>query len=299
MGTNIPVTVVREDNAAREFFYRSPHFEFRCDARLGVNVIREFARIYETTFEAVKMLPLQLNPAPPDGFYVTRLFGEDAGYFEAGGLEGSAGCYVPMLNQVLVPLSSLGLKRVGSRYSLEGRGENHTLLHEITHQLLSGWDLPVWLNEGLAEYIASAPYRPGRILFTNRLSSITDYVKTYKDVSTRDYRMPSPVVFMEMEHSAWNHALASEDRDGVRNYASALLLTWFFCHADDHGDGRHLFDYLAAIKSGAPEPETRAVHLVRGRSAEDLENDMARAWKRGGMSVTFSRRVASGVGEPQ
>ncbi len=87
------------------------------------------------------MLPLQFNPASPDGFYVTRLFGNDAGYIEAGGLEGSAGCYVPRLNHVLVPLSSLGLKRVGSRYSLEGRGENHTLIHEITHQLLSGWDL--------------------------------------------------------------------------------------------------------------------------------------------------------------
>jgi hypothetical protein len=36
------VVVVREDEAKKEFVYRSPHYEFVCDSKLGSNVVREF-----------------------------------------------------------------------------------------------------------------------------------------------------------------------------------------------------------------------------------------------------------------
>ncbi len=294
VGTSIDVEVVREDADAGEFIYRSPHFEFHSDAQLRTNVVREFARLYEVTYAAVEQLPLDLKPEPPeDGHYVTRLFTEMDAYHAAGGLPGSAGVYVPRTNEVLVPLESLGLRRVGSGFTIEARDENHTLIHEITHQLTRHWrGMPVWLYEGLAEYVASAVYRPGRLTFTNRMSSAMDYMRNYKGVWERSYTAVSPAAMMDMSYQQWSANIGGGRFGGVRNYASALILTVFYCHHDDDGSGQVLWNYLRALENGVDEKQARDQFLIRGRSADDLESEISRAWRRGRLDLSFDQRPA-------
>lgn len=291
VGTSVEVEVVREDADAGVFIYRSPHFEFRSDAQLRTNVVREFARLYEVTYAAVEQLPLDLKPKPPEGGrYVTRLFTDVSAYHAAGGVPGSAGLYTSRTNQVLVPLESLGLRRVGSGFTIEARDENHTLIHEITHQLTRHWrNMPIWLYEGLAEYVASAVYRPGRLTFTNRMASALDYMRSYKGVWERDYTAVSPAAMFDMSHRQWSASIGGGRFGGVRNYASALILTVYFCHHDDDGSGRVMWDYLRALERGVDEKEAREQYLIRGRSMADLEGEIARAWRRARLNLSFDQ----------
>jgi hypothetical protein len=158
------VTVVKEDAGTREFIYRSPHYEFQCDSKLGANVVREFGRLFEATFLINNLLPLDLKPQPEPlrEFFLARLFTEKSDYMKEGGVEGSAGIYSRGKKALMVPLSSLGVKMVGSRVSLENGNDqdNVVLIHEITHQMMNHWlnKLPTWYVEGAAEYVSMLEY---------------------------------------------------------------------------------------------------------------------------------------------
>ncbi|MEZ0387387.1 MAG: hypothetical protein ACAI34_09995, partial [Verrucomicrobium sp.] len=108
-------------------------------------------------------LPLGIEPTPEKlkTIFTARLFTEKSAYNAAGGITGSAGIYMSGKKSILVPLSSLGVKMVGSRVSLDYADQDqHTLIHEITHQMMNQWlgKLPTWLIEGSAEFVAWADY---------------------------------------------------------------------------------------------------------------------------------------------
>lgn len=60
------VIVVKEDEKEKKFIYRSPHYEFECDSKLGANVVREFGRLFEATYLLNCKLPLDIKPKPRD-----------------------------------------------------------------------------------------------------------------------------------------------------------------------------------------------------------------------------------------
>ncbi len=158
------VTVVKEDAETHQFIYRSPHYEFQCDSKLGANVVREFGRMFEATWLINCMLPLDLKPRPERlrEIFLARLFTNGSDYLEAGGIKGSAGVYMTSNKALMVPLSSLGVQMVGSRVSLaeSAARDNATLIHEITHQMMNHWlgILPTWYVEGSAEYVCMLDY---------------------------------------------------------------------------------------------------------------------------------------------
>ena len=82
---------------------------------------------------------------------------------------------------------------------------------------------------------------------------------------------------------------------GIRSYASASIMAQFYHHWDGEGDGRHMRAYLAALKAGTPEPKARETHLLRGRTIEELEKEIARSWRRADLKLEFApNRAASG-----
>ncbi len=84
------VVTVREDDEKKEFVYRSPHYEFVCDSKLGANVVREFGRMFEATWLINCQLPLDLKPKPEKlrEIFLARLFTNKADYMDAGAIEG-------------------------------------------------------------------------------------------------------------------------------------------------------------------------------------------------------------------
>ena len=290
------VVVVEEDAAKKSFIYRSPHYEFVCDSRLGANVVREFGRIFEATYLVNCKLPLDIKPQPEKlkEFFTATLYTDKASYIDAGGVQGSAGIYSPGKKTLMVPLSSLGVKMVGSRVSLDyNDDDNRTLIHEITHQMMNHWlrKLPVWLIEGSADFVAMSKYDNGRFSFAQMDRQLPIYLAR-RGRSPEDVTLLSIADILAIEHSAWSAAV--RDGDASRNYATAALLTYFFYLLDDKKDGAHIIACFRAIESGTDSKTAIETHLLRGRNADALEKEMTSAFRKEGVHLNFTTSRQSG-----
>ncbi len=291
------VTVVKEDVEKKEFIYRSPHYEFQCDSKLGANVVREFGRMFEATYLINSLLPLDFKPEPEPlrEFFLARLFTEKSTYMEEGGMQGSAGVYSRGKKALMVPLSSLGVKLVGTRVSLEyGDDANNTvLIHEITHQMMNHWlnKLPTWYIEGSAEYVSMLDYNSnGRfslIGLNRRLQNFANR-RNYAG-GGKSYTMIDLEELMTIEGDRWAAALG-KGGSANENYGSAGLLAYFFYHIDGKGDAANIIAFLRQVQNAKTNDEEKAAvktHLLRERSYAQLSDEVKKGLRKEGIDITF------------
>jgi hypothetical protein len=275
------VIIVEQDRAKRRFIYRSDHFEFTSTQRLNGKIVREFSRVFEVTYETVAALPLRIRPEPPRGYFKVLLYASERDYRAAGGPPGSGGLFRGSTGEVMVPLPNLGVKKAAGRWMMESRDGNQPLIHEVTHQVMGAWlsVLPVWMVEGSAEYLAAARYYTGKLTLHPNFDNMAAFLREYKGIDDRDIDMRHPMRLMTTDHEKWRRDLAG--REGLKNYYSAMLLFYFFCHADSDGSGRGIIEYFksrAASKSPYDDTADRDRCLLRGRSWDTLWDDVRRAF---------------------
>ena len=193
----------------------------------------------------------------------------------------------------MVPLTSLGVKKVGSGYMRDRDKSDGTLIHELTHQLTpSDYYNPGamgWFSEGLAEYLTATPYRNGRFKVKNTLEDITDYATAYGKKGNRGRALGTKISaprlkdFMLMSYSEFTGPRANF------NYGFGLMLTTYFMMLDGDGDAGHLKDFLKELRSiGRGGDSTKAVEkLLGGRTYEEMEKDVSKSWKRKGVKISF------------
>jgi hypothetical protein len=70
------------------------------------------------------------------------------------------------------------------------------------------------------------------------------------------------------------------------NYGSALLITYYFLQMDGEGDGKRIQEFLKALRNGKEGEEALGV-LLDGRTFEQLEAEITKAWSRRGIKFTF------------
>jgi hypothetical protein len=306
------VEVVKEDAEAKQFIYRSPHYEFVCDSRLGQNVVREFGRVFETTYLINCKLPLDLKPQPEKlrTLFLAKLYTSKDDYMKNGGMQGSAGVYQSSEKALSVPLSSLGVKMVGSRVSLElnGDDDNATLIHEITHQMMNHWlpVLPVWYSEGSAEYVEMLEYnRNGRFSLGGMSRLVKAYAEKQNYGTAGSFTMLDLEELINVQDAAWANALATPVQvpgitgatQAQQNYGSAGLLTYYFYHLDGNGDAAGMIAYLRALEGQRdPALEVQALkkHLLRDRSYTQLAEDVKKAFRKEGIAITYSEPGKNG-----
>ena len=296
-------TTVKEDAATKEFIYRTEHFEFRCDSKLGADVVREFARMFEGALVVNKALPLDLKPTPEQGhdLFVAHLFTSKEDYFKSGAIPGSAGVYMTSDKEIRVPLESLGVMQVGKRFAVKPNTENSTLIHELTHQMMNHWlgRLPTWYVEGSAEYIASQKYHMGHFSLTGPGLNVRKYLNDYNGIRGKTFTMWHVYHLMHIDPKTWANALGDSRTTSTRNYASANILTYYFYHVDDKGDAAHMIAYLRDIESGAKQPEAAAKHLVRGRAYKEIEKEVAKAMMKESLALDFTGEAEGSASAPQ
>ncbi|WP_395750636.1 SHD1 domain-containing protein [Prosthecobacter sp.] len=291
------VTVVKEDAEAKEFVYRSPHYEFQCDSKLGANVVREFGRMFEATWLINSVLPMDFQPKPEPlrNYFLARLFTEKEDYMSAGGMQGSAGVYSRGKKALMVPLSSLGVTMVGSRVSLaQGNDQsNATLIHEITHQMMNYWlnKLPTWYIEGSADYVSLLDYNSsGRFSLIGLNRRLQGYTKRKYSPGPGDtYGMIDLEELMTIEGDRWAAALG-DGGPATANYGSACLLTYYFYHIDGKGDAANLIAYLRQVQEAKTKEEKDAAvkaHLLRERSYAQLSEEVKKGLRKEGVDVSF------------
>ena len=288
-------TIVTESAETKEYIYRTQHFEFRCDSRLGADVVREFGRMFEGTLEVNKALPLGIDPTPEKGqeFFVAKLYTEKEDYFKDGGVKGSAGIYSSGAKSIKVPIVSLGVKLAGKHYTVVAQASNDTLVHEITHQMMNHWlgKIPEWYVEGSAMYVGSSKFHPsGR--FTLPKLGLT--VKSLEHLHPGKHTLWHLNYLMNITPAQW-HAAFGSNPDGTvhRNYASAIALTYYLYHGDDKGDGAHMIAFMKDIGAGKKWQPAQEEHLIRGRSYAQIEKELVNFLHRGGMTIEWADGPAS------
>ena len=283
--------IVSEDRKAGVSVYESTNYRFHCDTSLTRDVLRDFATMFETTHQFSKALPLAMSPANLDkGKLTILLFESLENYYRAGGPPGSAGCYNPA-GQVLVPMSSLGLRRVGNDFRLDTQGRNHSvLIHELAHQLTPHcYYTPGargWFSEGLAEYFAATPYHWGYFQPDPHGNAVMAYVSALGSDNKggrnlgKAIRLPKLRTFFLMDYRTFTGL------DPNTNYGAALLLTHYFFHMQDDGRPMRITQFLKGIHGGA-QGEPSLAPLLAGGSYEKLESEISEAWGRKGIQITF------------
>ncbi|MCW1887121.1 hypothetical protein OKA04_20450 [Luteolibacter flavescens] len=295
------IRVISEDKEEKRFIYESANYRFVCDVRLSQQVVKGFAVMFESTYQYCRALPLGLSGGKlTDGKYQILLFETKETYVEAGGPPSSAGVFMSGRGVVMVPLTSLGVRPVGSGYMLDRDQTSGTLIHEITHQLTpeeyfeSG---PLgWFSEGIAEYTTATPYRSGAFKVKGNFDDITDYATDYGKDSNggralgQKIKAPSLKDFFLMGYSQF------AGNNANFNYGLGLLLTTYFLHLDGDGDAARMKDFLKALRAGE-DGEDSLKYLLDGRTYEQLETAISKAWKRKGIDIEFGQAESSSDGD--
>ncbi len=290
VAAQVDVQVVSEDDTEKKYVYRSAHYEYICDVQLSQSVVGSFARLFEATYEYVKLLPLGMRKPHLEGEHFKILLFEHHGtYVSNGAPPESAGVYMSRGDLIMVPLTSLGVKKVGSRYMRDRDHSNKTLPHEIAHQLTDrkyySEGARGWFTEGLAEYVGVTPFRSGIYSTKQQISAVKDYVTAYgRDKNGGralgdEIRMAAVQDFMLMPYSSFT-------ADANRNYGCGLLLTYYFFHMDGDGERVALNHFLKALQDGKKGQEAIDA-LLMGRTYEQLQEQIAKAWKSRGVKIHF------------
>ena len=288
------IELVEDDADKNRFVYESANFRYVCDVKLANSVVMGFSRMFESTHRYCMTLPLGFGGGESakkiDEKYLILLFEKQADYIKAGGPPGSAGVFIGGKGIIMVPLSSLGVRLVGTTYVIDSDKTNKTLPHEITHQLTPNvYYAPGsmgWFTEGIAEYVGVTPYTTlGTYKVKSNLRAIREYVTAYgrKDKGGRalgdKIQVPSLKRYFLQDYGSFV-------ANAQVNYGVAALLTYYFAHMDGDGDAARLRAFLAALHQGK-KGEAALEVLLDGRSYDELEAEIVEKWGAKQVDFTF------------
>lgn len=285
----VEITVLKEDDTAKEYIYESPHFRFQSNAVMRKSLISKIALLFEASYEWHKSVPLnnrrtRSKEAPK---LQARLFETVDQYHYAGGPAGTAGVYMGGPDTFMVPFAEVGAKKVGSGYMYDFNGDPHTMLHELTHQLWAdvAQSSAIWLTEGFAEYMGCVPYRGGSFSYAGHARAIREYVMAYGKKGKGGRALGDHITMPRLEKLM---AMTQPEfyANGNSNYGYGLMLTTYFIDMDEGKDGAVFKKAIQAMQDGKTPEEVNKV-LLNGRNFEDLERDFAKAWRACGANIEF------------
>ncbi|MFT4175464.1 MAG: hypothetical protein QM627_02300 [Luteolibacter sp.] len=284
-----PITVIEESPEANRYIYESPHFRFQSNVILRPSLIAKVATMFEASYELHRQVPFnnRRTRSPDAGKFKAKLFETLDQYYAAGGAPGSTGYYFGRTDEFILPLTSLGVKKVGSGYMFDHTGNNHVFFHEITHQLWAdiGECAGSWMVEGFAEFMGCAPYRNGRFSLIQQPSHALEYATGYgKDnqggrALGKEIQMPRLETLMTMSQ-------AELYQNPNVNYGYGLLLVYYFIYLDGENDAARFKDCIRALQEGKDAAAARAV-LLGGRTWEQLEADVSAGFRPKGIRIRF------------
>lgn len=285
------IQIIAEDVEKKQFIYESANYRYTSDVRLAASLVKGFAVMFEATHLYCRTLPLSLrSDRRVAGKYQIRLFEKEADYIKAGGIDSSAGVFMSDTGIVMVPLTSLGVRPVGSGYMLDRDKSSKTIPHELTHQLTPDAYFQKgalgWFSEGIAEYVASTPYRSGSYNVRGNLDDIIEFATGYGKKGMGGRALGDKISLIPLKTFMLKD-YPSFMEDGQLNYGIALLITTYFLAMDGEGDAKRMKTYLAALLDGR-DAEKSLDLLLDGRTFEELEKDITQAWGRKGIDLFFA-----------
>ena len=282
----VKTEVVSEDPVAEKFVYRTPHFEFESQGKFNQTLLRDVARDFEATYELLKALPWGIEPKPASGEYFrARLLKDREAYYAAGGMLNSSGIYRSGEEMFLVPFESIGVKLVGKSYAKDENFETHTMVHELTHQMMHFWlgYLPQWVVEGTAEYTGTLPLHTGQFRVAAAKNGLRDYLAFLKNRTVNGVPEPYPLEqLFSITNEQWSAVLEQDPRASHRLYFTSFLLVYYFMHLDGKGDGQLFARYFREVGETrkAGEAYFKAMEEFKKQPGVDVKPDGSFTYRR-------------------
>lgn len=194
--------------------------------------------------QITKRLPFYLYSKPDD-------------YYAAGGMQGSAGVFDgERLMAIAMPRNSDETWHV----------VQHEGFHQFVHAVIGG-DMPIWVNEGLADYFGEGIFTGDSFLTgavpPQRLARVKAWIKSGKTISIQE--------MMNKSHEDWNSRLS------LVNYDQAWSMVHFLAHAEG---GRYQDPFARFIKEVSRNvPWQQAWEHTFGRGVREFEQKWRDYWQ--------------------
>ena len=284
------------------FTYVSNNFAFVSKAKLQPEAQKTVARLCECAYAACKAIA-EVLPVPRSSAdrgekeFIVELQPGMEEYYAAGGPTNSAGVFLgayrktggPLkeadiaIDKVMIPFPSLGIGRSGKveREDID----THALVHELTHQQFLLNSLPIWANEGWAEYVGYVPYVGEDLDFDRGFSLILHAARQRAERGALDFDFKLEEFFTMNQQTMYGYMPQGKD-----TYMLSVMTVAFFVHLDGKKGVDAMKAYLQALLDGK-SPEDAAQELIKPhRTAARLQQDFIRAWKSKKVKVSFPKK---------
>ena len=284
------------------FTYVSNNFAFVSKAKLQPEAQKTVARLCECAYAACKAIA-EVLPVPRSSAdrgekkFIVELQPGMEEYYAAGGPTNSAGVFLgayrktggPLkeadiaIDKVMIPFPSLGIGRSGKveREDID----THALVHELTHQQFLLNSLPIWANEGWAEYVGYVPYVGEDLDFDRGFSLILHAARQRAEHGALDFDFKLEEFFTMNQQTMYGYMPQGKD-----TYMLSVMTVAFFVHLDGKKGVDAMKAYLQALLDGK-SPEDAAQELIKPhRTAARLQQDFIRAWKSKKVKVSFPKK---------
>lgn len=274
--------------------WTTTHYDFTTDGDLPPELAESLAVTCEAVDVAISSSPLPLLwGRDHDKKRPVFIYSSSANFKASGAQDNWGAYYAPHSNAVHVPLAVLTGKRdpsLPSQFSLRKRDDYRILVHELTHQASVSYlvmGLPAWVGEGTAELFRAFQTSPGQFTFFNQRALIRNYLNEQigleNQVQFESLPLPKLDKFLSLSLYQFNRQTAKSPQGGFCEYAAAMLLTEYFCFAD----GNSMRAYLEAVFTGLSHADSAELHLMRGRSPNQIEALIAGRWQDMGLKLVF------------
>ena len=187
------------------------------------------------------------------------------------------------MDKVMIPFPSLGIGANGS--VVKEDIDTHALVHELTHQQFLLNNLPIWANEGWAEYVGYVPYVGEDLDFDRGFSLILHAAKQRADRGALDFDFSLEDFFTMDQQTMYGYMPQGKD-----TYMLSVMTVAFFVHLDGKKGVDAMKAYLQALIDGKPADEAAQELIKPHRSIARLQQDFIRAWKSKKVKVSFPKK---------
>lgn len=315
--TQIPVPqgtrlkeVSSKDPETGGFTYETNNYRFHSQVKLDEASQEAIGRLFECAYAANKAVGRVLPVPRAKGKRSSKdklevhLYKNMAEYYAHGGPRGSAGVFMSLKrvmpedsgrgrritkadekdiihdDMVKVPFESLGVNEQG--HVVNENLDSHALVHELTHQCFCLNDLPIWANEGWAEYIGFVPYQYEVLDFDKCFATVLLNAKHLQHTLVFPFSLED---FLKMSQDEMYGHMQSRNSN---TYMLSVMCVCYFVHLSGRPGVKCMRDYMNALLKG--ESNERALKKLYGRlrSPEKLQDAFVRAWEEKGVNVRFA-----------
>lgn len=256
--------------------YETDHFIIESPGKVLEAEYMALARRFETVLSALAAVPMNLAVARrPSRKYLVRVCFQEEDFNKAPGLRNGNLKFSPTSFTALLLRDKKGrplkLSAVDPRFA-------------VTHWVTQSMDLEHWLVDGFSAYMAFLPMEKEALVFRKLPGRLAAMLPR----AVRTGKVPLPaladMLARDSAHSAADHGRSL--KGDAAQYWADLLWTVYWCHLEGGGKAERLRRYLKA-RDAADGDKAHAI-LLDGKAAEEVQREMATAWKKLGVKLKFA-----------